>query len=62
MKVTEKSMMCPISHKSCKLCTLFIGRHYYSFSSCKAYLRNLHERGSGSSAENKMNKDKQRLI
>ena len=61
MKMTDKSMMCPISHKLCKLCTLFIGRHYYSFSSCKEYLRNLHERG-GSSAEKKMNKDKQRLI
>jgi len=40
-------IMCPVSHKLCKMCTLFRGRHYHAFSSCKEYLRRLHEEGQG---------------
>ena len=34
---------CPISHKPCKFCTLYRGRHYYALPCCKEYLRRLHE-------------------
>ena len=35
--------VCPISHSSCKLCSLYRGRHYHAFLSCQEYLRRLHE-------------------
>jgi len=38
----EKAV-CPISHDSCKLCSLYIGRHYQAFLSCQDYLRRLHD-------------------
>jgi len=35
--------VCPISHGSCKLCSLYVGRHYQAFLSCRDYLRRLHD-------------------
>ena len=35
--------VCPVSHGSCKLCSLYVGRHYYARASCQDYLRRLHE-------------------
>ena len=40
---TKVFRMCPISHKLCKLCALFRGRHYYALRSCKEYMHRLHE-------------------
>jgi len=41
--MAKNSVLCPISHKSCKFCALYRGRHYYSLPACKEYLRRLHE-------------------
>ena len=35
--------VCPLSRGSCKLCVLYVGRHYYALSSCRDYLRRLQE-------------------
>lgn len=35
--------VCPVSHGSCRLCTLYRGRHYYAFRSCKEYMQRLHD-------------------
>jgi hypothetical protein len=43
LRMARNRVICPISHKSCKLCVLYRGRHYYSLPACKEYLRLLHE-------------------
>ncbi|MFC1995744.1 hypothetical protein ACFLVM_02600 [Chloroflexota bacterium] len=35
--------VCPVSHNSCKLCSLYRGRHYQAFLSCQEYFRRLHD-------------------
>ena len=35
--------VCPVSHGSCRFCTLFRSRHYQAFRSCQDYLQQHHK-------------------
>lgn len=52
MKTTYKKVgLCPITHRECKLCTIYRGRHYYSLGACKEYLRRLHTKKAAPRAQ-----------